>query len=527
MVVLGFAIYLHRDRPKRTATEIPGRTGGQHYAQRMSTTDTVWNDLSGELDEVVARLSKSHQQAVLLRFYENKTFDEVAAVLGISEGAARKRVQRAVESLSSMFRKQDIHWKSGAIDAAILSHVTLSGAGASAASVASAALSATSGTSAAIAKTVSGMFAYAQAKSAAILIAATAALVAATIAVVIIFAKIGIRTARAQTTIPAPIAATLPATTAPAPTTSSAPIAGGQQIYSANDLLVKNAQSRLWLQRIAMKVDIDTESQTTGPRASPVRKGQTQFAFYRSKDQYCCFWTGVHLAQTPGGNVDRANSDEFSDIQSPAMEINGLKIGTNRRQMASFQTRSMDPISFWYSLGYGFEIDGYLLAGQPIEKSLDASHIHPTPENIQGHVCYVIESSMHPGGTAILWICPDEGYLALRMELLLQPSKVVPEHTVVVDQMKVAKMGNQYVPTDGRLRHTLKFADGSVQTVTYFIHRQDVDLNPDFEKLRVFVPQFPPGTIITSPESPGVQYKLQDEKIVPSVPTTTIGSRRN
>ena len=51
------------------------------------------------LDEQVARLSQADRTAVLLRYYERRNFRDIGHALGISEEAAKKRVQRAVEKL--------------------------------------------------------------------------------------------------------------------------------------------------------------------------------------------------------------------------------------------------------------------------------------------------------------------------------------------------------------------------------------------------------------------------------------------
>ena len=56
-------------------------------------------DVLPMLDEQVARLGKADRTAVLLRYYERRTFREVGLAFGISEEAAKKRVQRAVEKL--------------------------------------------------------------------------------------------------------------------------------------------------------------------------------------------------------------------------------------------------------------------------------------------------------------------------------------------------------------------------------------------------------------------------------------------
>jgi hypothetical protein len=62
-----------------------------------------WPEYEGDLDAALASLRETDRKAVLLRFYEHKTFDEIAAILGTAEEAARKRVSRAVEKLRGYF----------------------------------------------------------------------------------------------------------------------------------------------------------------------------------------------------------------------------------------------------------------------------------------------------------------------------------------------------------------------------------------------------------------------------------------
>ncbi len=67
--------------------------------QRLET-QTAPPAFTGALDAAVARLPPPKSRtAVVLRFYQQMDFPEVAAALGITEVAARKRVTRAVETL--------------------------------------------------------------------------------------------------------------------------------------------------------------------------------------------------------------------------------------------------------------------------------------------------------------------------------------------------------------------------------------------------------------------------------------------
>src|SRR3954469_15965810 len=61
--------------------------------------DLRWPEFEGDMDAALASLREPDRRAIMLRFYEQKNFDEIAAALGTAEEAARKRVSRAVEKL--------------------------------------------------------------------------------------------------------------------------------------------------------------------------------------------------------------------------------------------------------------------------------------------------------------------------------------------------------------------------------------------------------------------------------------------
>jgi RNA polymerase sigma factor (sigma-70 family) len=146
-------------------------------SQNDRDNEHLWNELAGQLDEVVAKLGGVDRRAVLLRFYENKSFVEVGQMLGMSEDAARKRVVRAVEKLGMMFRRRSVTVSATALAAVMATHVAPSSA--SAASVATVAAAATSAAPSAVAKSAGAMLAWAHAKAAAILVTASVAAVAA------------------------------------------------------------------------------------------------------------------------------------------------------------------------------------------------------------------------------------------------------------------------------------------------------------------------------------------------------------
>src|SRR4051812_15199231 len=57
----------------------------------------AWEQITPLLDEAMGRLGETDRDAVVLRFFDNKTLQEVGATLNLTESAAHKRVTRALE----------------------------------------------------------------------------------------------------------------------------------------------------------------------------------------------------------------------------------------------------------------------------------------------------------------------------------------------------------------------------------------------------------------------------------------------
>ncbi|MCX6895648.1 MAG: sigma-70 family RNA polymerase sigma factor [Verrucomicrobia bacterium] len=68
----------------------------------------VWQHLAPLLDEAMAALGERERAALVLRYFENKPLQEIAAALRISEDAAQKRVSRALEKLRAICVKRGV-----------------------------------------------------------------------------------------------------------------------------------------------------------------------------------------------------------------------------------------------------------------------------------------------------------------------------------------------------------------------------------------------------------------------------------
>jgi RNA polymerase sigma-70 factor (ECF subfamily) len=66
----------------------------EHPAEREATRE--------ELERALARLDPDQREAVVLKFTEDMTYDEMAAVTGVGVSALKMRVQRACKRLRAM-----------------------------------------------------------------------------------------------------------------------------------------------------------------------------------------------------------------------------------------------------------------------------------------------------------------------------------------------------------------------------------------------------------------------------------------
>jgi len=78
-------------------------------SEQISTSpDVWWEQIEPHLDAALGELLEADRDAVVLRYFHRKSAAEIAAILGVSDDAAQKRVNRAVEKLREVFAKNKI-----------------------------------------------------------------------------------------------------------------------------------------------------------------------------------------------------------------------------------------------------------------------------------------------------------------------------------------------------------------------------------------------------------------------------------
>jgi RNA polymerase sigma factor (sigma-70 family) len=110
-------------------------------AAMNSETTPDWSRLEPVIDSLIDQLPEIDRRAVVLRFYEKRSHGAVGAALGLSEEAARKRLERALERLRGLLAKRGIATTSAALATILPAHATAPAPAGLAASLSAGALS--------------------------------------------------------------------------------------------------------------------------------------------------------------------------------------------------------------------------------------------------------------------------------------------------------------------------------------------------------------------------------------------------
>ncbi len=68
--------------------------------------DVAWRELSPHLESAMARLNPIDRDALVLRYFQNRSMTEVGAAFGWTQNTAQQRVGRALEKLRKLFAKR-------------------------------------------------------------------------------------------------------------------------------------------------------------------------------------------------------------------------------------------------------------------------------------------------------------------------------------------------------------------------------------------------------------------------------------
>ena len=106
---------------QRTNARRHAREQEAYMQSTLADTDTAdaWTRLAPHLEAGMSQLGERDRTLLALRFYENKSGPEAAALLGIQEAAAHKRTARALEKLRKFFTQRGVALSAAAIAGAV------------------------------------------------------------------------------------------------------------------------------------------------------------------------------------------------------------------------------------------------------------------------------------------------------------------------------------------------------------------------------------------------------------------------
>ena len=140
--------WLHRTAQNLAANTV--RTEVRRHAREQEsvimnellspTPDATWEHIAPQLDAALGELSEADRDALLLRYFESKSAQEMAGILGISDEAAQKRVNRAVERLRDHFSKCNVTVGTSALAVVLSAHAVQAAPAGLAASVTTASI---------------------------------------------------------------------------------------------------------------------------------------------------------------------------------------------------------------------------------------------------------------------------------------------------------------------------------------------------------------------------------------------------
>ena len=112
-------------KARRTEQRRRAREQQAHAMNQLLQTgnpDPAWQELRPVLDDAMHELNAADREAVLLRYFEKRPLAEIGARLGLTENAARMRVDRAVDKLRAVLAKRGVTSTAAALAASLAQH---------------------------------------------------------------------------------------------------------------------------------------------------------------------------------------------------------------------------------------------------------------------------------------------------------------------------------------------------------------------------------------------------------------------
>lgn len=143
----------------------------QEAAMIETGPDSTWDEVAPLLDQAMGGLGEKDRNAILLRYFQNKSLKDVGLELGVSDDTAQKRIARGLEKLRRLLTRRNVAITTGGLTAILSAHAAQAAPGRFVDAICAIATSGSSlsNSTAAIVKGTLHMFTLIQLKSAALI----------------------------------------------------------------------------------------------------------------------------------------------------------------------------------------------------------------------------------------------------------------------------------------------------------------------------------------------------------------------
>jgi len=125
-IVAGWLFRAARFAAARIQRSESRRSYWENQAANMQASadanETAWEQIVPCLNDALADLSSADRAAIILRFFESKSFEEVGDSLGTTPAAAKMRLSRALEKLRQNFSRRGVVMPVAILMAALSTH---------------------------------------------------------------------------------------------------------------------------------------------------------------------------------------------------------------------------------------------------------------------------------------------------------------------------------------------------------------------------------------------------------------------
>ena len=297
------------------------------------------------------------------------------------------------------------------------------------------------------------------------------------------------------------------------------------------EIIKKLEQASAWVNKVSMEISSETIVSGNGVREVNAGYKKQQTSYYRNDNRFYIKHIDKYLGKSIEDSLD-IDSHIPAMIIKIANETEGYVqvIGSESGKGLSgimFRDGNKDRLNsedFDPKFGAFLEGKAYSLEDTPEILTLtEALRLNPilldNIETIDGYKCFVIQSETQ-NQRITAWISPELGYNTLKyasepISYTFHGDQKFKYH-IIVDNVKIEKINNRYIPVSGKLsKHRLE-SDGLVTTTIINVKRENVDHSPDFSVIDnfSFKSNLPDGSRIRLDGIAGIRYIWQGGKLV-------------